>query len=150
MSENLSKANDLVVKDSPVDFNTHEFICIIHHYITEGYLLSVNFGCASALTQSKHHDEIENSEFIKTFHLLEKNLAFQNKFLEKLRARRCLRLAEEEKYTIELTREEIGALIDYCSRPLMTPSKPFSDDEKIDIIVMKLKEKLIEMRARNL
>jgi len=77
MRENLSKANDLVVKDSPVDFINHEFICFIHNSITKGYLLMVQFWCEDALG-------LHNEEYIEIFHLLEKNLAFQNEFLQKL------------------------------------------------------------------
>ena len=77
MRENLSKANDFVVEDSPVDFITHNFICFIHKSITDGYLLSISFWCADSL--GSHNDE-----YIKRFHLLEKSLAIQNEGLEKL------------------------------------------------------------------
>ena len=77
MRENLSKVNDLMVEDSPVDFITHKFICFIHKSITDGYLLSIGFWCAGAL-------ESHNDEYIKRFHLLEKSLVIQNEGLEKL------------------------------------------------------------------
>ncbi len=52
-------------------------------------------------------------------------------------------MSEEEEYTFGLTRGEINALIIYLEH-----SPDLADDDKTNLIVMKIMSRLIEMRAR--
>ena len=57
-------------------------------------------------------------------------------------------MSEEEKYTIEMTREEIDALIQYCQRGTPRLDKPYSEYERATVIVTKLMERLGKIRDR--
>ena len=83
--ENVSKAEDLLVEDSPVDFTIHSFICSIHCSAHQAFRLAVLFWC-SACTQDR--DDADARELIKDFYSLEEMLTLQNKFFQmKLRKR---------------------------------------------------------------
>ena len=79
--ENLLKTKYLVVKDSPVDFFIHQFICSVYNSSLEAVNLQIRFFCRG--WPGREDDKIEMNKLIKEFNSLEETLAFQNNFLEK-------------------------------------------------------------------
>jgi len=79
--KNLSKAKDLVIEDSPVDFETHRFICFCYSSRYESIILWFQFSLYFVRGEC---DNILMTELIEEFHSLEKELASQNDTLEKL------------------------------------------------------------------
>lgn len=77
MYENLSKAMDLLVDVSPVDFEIFKFIYQTFSSIIKANFTSTQFLVASIL---KEYDD----KLIEEFHELEEDLAFQNEVLDKL------------------------------------------------------------------
>ena len=86
--ENILKARDLVVEDSPVDFATHKFICSVYESVIQAISLGKRFFMESILQRVKGegekalYDEKEKKELINEVNSLEKQLASQNEFLE--------------------------------------------------------------------
>jgi len=84
--ENILKARNLVVEDSPVDFATHKFICSVYESVIQAKILMKQFFMESILQcfngEKALYDEKEKKELINEVNSLEKQLASQNEFLE--------------------------------------------------------------------
>jgi len=79
------KARVLVVKDSPVDFTLHEFVCSSYHSYMKSQLLTIQFPLyfIAIKHSGSEFDEIESSRLIESFHSLEISLASQNDELQR-------------------------------------------------------------------
>ena len=82
---NLSKANDLVVEDSSVDYLIHKFICLSYICYIQTERLNDQFSIEILeiiISSIKRRDDAYARELINKFHSLEEELAFQNEALE--------------------------------------------------------------------
>ncbi len=82
---NLSKANDLVVEDSPVDYLIHKFICLSYICYIQTERLNDQFSIEILeiiISSIKRRDNAYAHELINKFHSLKEELAFQNEALE--------------------------------------------------------------------
>ncbi len=82
---NLSKANDLVVEDSPVDYLIHKFICLSYICYIQTERLNDQFSIEILeiiISSIKRRDNAYARELINKFHSLKEELAFQNEALE--------------------------------------------------------------------
>ena len=86
---NLSKANDLIVEDSPVDYLIHKFICLSYICYIQTERLNDQFSIEILeiiISSIKRRDDAYARELINKFHSLEEELAFQNESLEILKS----------------------------------------------------------------
>jgi len=81
-SENLSKAKDLVVKDSPVDFTLHKFVCSSYDSLLTARWVMVSFHL-KGIRIGANWKMGDLSELFKEFESLEDKLAIQNDLLER-------------------------------------------------------------------
>lgn len=81
--DNLDHAKaEMVVEDSPVDYETFKFICSIYICIHRSAIMMLQFLPTFVRSDgSNYNEDIKN--VIEEFHELEEELASQNKFLEK-------------------------------------------------------------------
>ena len=95
--ENLSKANDLIVENSPVDYLIHKFICISHICYIQTERLNDQFSIEILdiiISSIKKRDDAYARELINKFHSLEEELAFQKEALEILESTHTARAGE--------------------------------------------------------
>lgn len=83
-SENLSKAKDLVVEDSPVDYITYEFVCLTYDCVIESAMLQIQFFIEGIKREIGKVNDATALEYIEKFYKMEKEIATQNELLEKL------------------------------------------------------------------